>query len=197
MAAIHPIEIKGEWLSGFALDYHTISSTCIGHDEYGHPIFDTKYTELGALLYQLKSKANKSVVGEIVETICHFVQVSWNPPLSAIVPMPPSTRRTLQPVFILADALSERLQLPVRRDAVAKLKQTPQLKNVYDYNERMRLLTGVFSAKPELLSEQRVLLFDDLYRSGATMNNVATVLRNEGKAAGVYVLAVTRTRINR
>jgi len=119
VAAIHPIEIKGEWLEGFALDYHTISSTCIGHDEYGHPIFDTKYTELGGLLYRLKSKRDKSVVSEIVETIGEFLQNIWNPLLSIIVPMAPSTGRTEQPVFILADALGERLKLPVAREAQA------------------------------------------------------------------------------
>ena len=197
MAAIHPVVITGSWLSGFALDYHTISSVCIGHDEYGHPIFDTKYTELGGLLYQLKSKGDQSVVREMVETIGHFVQRSWNPPLSRIVPMPPSTSRATQPVFILADALGERLGLPVNRNAVVKARKTPQLKNVYDYNERARLLDGAFSADAQLISEQKVLLFDDLYRSGATMNSVATVLYQQGKAAEVYALTVTRTRINR
>jgi competence protein ComFC len=91
MAAIHPVVLTGAWLSDFALDYHTISSVCIGYDEYGHPIFDTKYTEMGRLLYQLKSKGDESVVHEIMETIGHFVQTSWNPPLSRIVSMPPST----------------------------------------------------------------------------------------------------------
>ncbi len=197
VAAIHPIEIAGQWVSGFALDYHTISSVCIGYDEYGHPIFDTKYTDLGGLLYRLKFKGDNSVVDEIVETLGHFVKTSWKPPLSIIIPMPPSSARASQPVFVLADALGAHLGLTIDRDAVAKTKTTPQLKNIYDYNERIRLLLGAFFANPEILAEQRVLLFDDLYRSGATMNSVATVIREQGRAAEIYALTVTRTRVKR
>ena len=159
-------------------------------------MFETEYTELGGLLYRLKSQKDKSVVNEIVETVAEFVQRIWQPPVSMIVPMPPSNIRAEQPVVILAEALAERLRLPVRH-AVTKIKKTEQLKNINDYDERIRSLEGAFSADPSLLSEQRVLLFDDLYRSGATMNSVATVLHQQGKASEVYALTLTRTRVNR
>lgn len=195
MAAIHPMVLRGQWHAGFVLDYHTVSSTCIGYNEYGHPVFDTKYTELGKLLYRLKSGSDKSVVDEVVETVAGFVEMHWKPTLTMVIPMPPSkSARTEQPVFILADALGERLGLPVRPDAVIKVKKTPQLKNVYDYEERMRLLDGAFSSDNAVAAGQRILLFDDLYRSGATMNSVTKVLYQQGQAAEVYVLAVTRTR---
>jgi competence protein ComFC len=195
---IHPIKISGQWLSGFALDNHTISSTCIGHNAYGYPIFETKYTEVGELMYRLKSRHDKSVVPELIDTIAEFMHSSWKPPITLIVPMVPSNAgRVEQPVFILAAALSERLQVPVRTNAVVKTKQTTQLKNIYDYGERMRVLDGAFSADPSLVAGERVLLFDDLYRSGATMNAVTAVLQSQGQAAEVYALAVTRTRIKR
>lgn len=195
MALIHPMKVVGQWLSGFALDNHTVASTCIGHNAYGYPIFETKYTEMGELMYRLKSRRDKSVVAEMVETIAQFVQSSWKPALTLIVPMPPSnSSRAEQPVFILADALGNRLGLPVGTNAVTKTKQTAQLKNIYDYGERMHVLDDAFSADPAVLLEQRVL-FDDLYRSGATMNSVTKALREQGKAAEVYALAVTRTRV--
>ncbi len=195
MATIRPMALRGQWRAGFALDYQTVSSICIGHNEYGHPVFDTKRTELGELLYRLKYGSDKGVVDEIVETVAGFMEVSWKPTLTMVVPMPPSeSGRAEQPVFILADALGRRLGLPVRRDAVAKVRKTPQLKNVYDYNERMGLLDGAFSSDPSVVSGQKALLFDDLYRSGATMNTVTKVLYEQGKAAEVYTLALTRTR---
>ena len=40
------------------------------------------------------------------------------------------------------------------------------------------------------------LLFDDLYRSGATMNEITTTLYDQGSAADVFVLTITRTRSN-
>jgi competence protein ComFC len=122
---IRPIKISGQWLSGFALDNHTVSSTCIGHNAYGYPMFETKYTEIGELMYRLKSRRDKSVVPELIEATAEFIKSSWKPPLTLIVPMPPSNiSRADQPVFILAAALGERLGLPVRANAVAKIKQT-------------------------------------------------------------------------
>jgi len=37
-------------------------------------------------------------------------------------------------------------------------------------------------------------LFDDLYRSGATMDAITTALYEQGKAADVFALTITRTR---
>ena len=37
-------------------------------------------------------------------------------------------------------------------------------------------------------------VFDDLFRSGATMNAVTSALYDQGHARDVYALALTRTR---
>jgi predicted amidophosphoribosyltransferase len=146
------------------------------------------------VLFRLKSRADESVVDEIVDVVAGFVERSWKPPLTMIVPVPPSnTARRAQPVFLLADALGKRLRLPVQYDALTKIKKTPQLKNVYDYALRAQALEGAFSADSSVIGGQTVLLFDDLYRSGATMNGVTKVLNAEGRAE-VYALALTRTR---
>jgi len=36
VVAIHPQSIAGKWTSGIALDFHTTSSTPVGHNEFGH-----------------------------------------------------------------------------------------------------------------------------------------------------------------
>ena len=41
-----PIRIFGNWKEGFAFDLHTISSVYLGDNEYGHPVFDTKRSEM-------------------------------------------------------------------------------------------------------------------------------------------------------
>lgn len=40
-----------------------------------------------------------------------------------------------------------------------------------------------------------MLLFDDLYRSGATLNAVTRVLYEQARCSDVYALALTRTRM--
>ena len=95
---------------------------------------------------------------------------------------------------MLADAIGKGLNVPVIR-AVQKIKETPQLKNVYDLDERTKLLDGAFKIDPAV-AEKRVLLFDDLYRSGATMNAITEALLDEGKVKDVMAFTITRTRSN-
>jgi hypothetical protein len=73
MIKISPRQIKEKWTSGYALDVHTLSSEYIGHNEYGHPQFDTKYSDMGQLLTRLKYKSDKSVLGVIVDTSVEFL----------------------------------------------------------------------------------------------------------------------------
>jgi len=68
------------------------------------------------------------------------------------------------------------------------------VKNVYAYDERVRLLDGVHKVEASVVKEQKILLFDDLYRSGATMNAITAALYDEGAVADVFALALTRTR---
>ena len=75
------------------------------------------------------------------------------------------------------------------------IKDTPELKNVEDFEERKKILKDAFTVRPVgVLSGQTVLLFDDLYRSGATLSSLTTVLYNQGKAKSVKVLTLTKTR---
>lgn len=194
MVNIRPMRIPGRWREGFALDYHTLESTYMGDDEYGHPMFDTKRSEVGELLYRLKYRSDKSVLEDLVQTAAEFLRF-WNPGVSAIIPVPPSrSGRPQQPVHLLAEALSKQLGIPVRADSVLKVKEVPELKNVYGYEERLRLLEGAHKVQPSVVAGQKVLLFDDLYRSGATMNAITAVLYDQGQAAEVYALTITRTR---
>lgn len=68
------------------------------------------------------------------------------------------------------------------------------MKNIFDLDERLKALDGVHAVDTAATQGRRVLLFDDLYRSGATMNVITTVLYDQGKAAEVFALTITRTR---
>jgi len=58
----------------------------------------------------------------------------------------------------------------------------------------MKVLENAFQVNRHRVEGKRVLLFDDLYRSGATMNAVSSALREFGKVGGIYALGVTKTR---
>jgi competence protein ComFC len=195
MAKFQARKIPGRWRDGYALDLHTLSSTPLGYDEFGHMQFETTRSEVGELLYKLKFNRDKTVVPAIVEALEEFM-TSWKPRVDAIVPVPPSSERPLQPVIVLARALSRRLAIPLV-DCVKKVRETPQLKNVTDLDERLRLLKGLHHVDRSAIRGKKILLFDDLYRSGATMNAITDVLYDTGGAAQVFALAVTRTRSHR
>src|SRR5882672_8165713 len=73
MAKINPQKITGNWQSGVALDFHTISSTPTGVNEYGHPTFDTVRSELGELLLRLKYRGDQSAAPEIIAAAAQFL----------------------------------------------------------------------------------------------------------------------------
>jgi predicted amidophosphoribosyltransferase len=197
MVKIAPKRIAGTRHEGFALDYHTVSSVMVGYNTYGRPEFKTTYTPIGELLYRLKNNRDLSVVEEIAETAWDFVR-KWGIVCSAIVPVPPSNMtRTVQPVAIVGERLASALKLDWLNSAIKKVRATPQLKDVLEAAKRAEILDGAVSVDSNLVEGRNVLLFDDLYRSGATMNEIAATLYDSGKAKHVYALALTRTRKNR
>jgi len=197
MVAINPIPLKGPWDEGFALDLHTVSSQYLGDDEYGNPQFDTKRSPAGELLFQLKYRSDKSVAAALCETAADFVKTRrWAPDL--VIPVPPSRPgRRFQPVPFLADGIGKLLRCPSCEDCVAKIKATAELKSVYDYRERLEKLKDAYSVKADKTTGRAILVIDDLYRSGATLEAVAGALRTDGKVGKVFALTFTRTRSNR
>ncbi len=111
-----------------------------------------------------------------------------------IVVAPPSKARAQQPVILIADGLAARLGIPFAADAVSRKREVPELKNIYGYQERLSLLEDLHEINARQISGQKVLLFDDLYRSGATMNAITKALYARGQAADVFALTITRTR---
>ncbi len=192
MTEIHPKKIDGNWDLGFSLDQHTLSSTFIGYNELGHPEFDTVRSPLGELVYRLKYKADRKCLSEIVETISNFLTQQGIKP-DVIVPMPPSRPRALQPVIAIAEELGRKIGVHVETTALRKTKVTQQMKDVGDFSQRVEVLSEAFMVT-NAFTGKKVLLVDDLYQSGATMNVVAQLIKKDGNAAAVFAIAMTRTR---
>jgi competence protein ComFC len=185
---ISPIKIEGRWLSGVALDLHTTSSTPIGPNEFGHMQFDTVRPEIAELLYRLKNRADKEAAGPIIETAANFL-AAHRDKFDCIVPVPPSHHRALQPVIVLAEGIGAALGVPVL-SCITTTRPTSQLKNVTDPEERKKQVDATQTQR------RNILLFDDLFRSGTTMNAITDELLGPGKAAAVRAVTITKTRSN-
>jgi competence protein ComFC len=186
---INPRFLRGPWDAGFALDKHTRSSVYLGVDQWGHDRYETTRSPIGELLYQLKYRSDQSGVEPLAEAAAKFLAQLWA--VDAIVPVPPSNARQSQPVVAVADVIAAKLGVPICVGCLTKVKQTPQLKDITEYDKRKEVLSGAFAADPNLTAGKRLLLFDDLYGSGATVGHIAEVLKKDGQAKAVYLLTLT------
>jgi predicted amidophosphoribosyltransferase len=192
---LHPQGIKGSWKAGIVLDWHTVGSQISGQNELGYPIFDNFRSEIGEKLYQFKYKNDQGALGVILHaSIDHL----WSNrgKFDLIIPVPPSSSSSMV-TKKLAQGLAEGLSTSFSDTALLKIKSTNAVKGVSDPEIRKSMLTGVFQADAEQLNGRSVLLVDDIYRSGATLESATEVILAQGQAKTVYVLAITRTRVHR
>ena len=193
MIEIHPTQIRGSWEQGYVLDVHTISSTMIGYNEFGHPEFDTVRSPLGELVYRVKYRGDKDAITSIVEAITGFIKTD-DIKVDVVVPMPPSKlQRSFQPVIEVGAVLAKTLGIIFNATSLKKTKSTPQMKDVGDFSARVATLEAAFVSDRDL-EGRSVLLLDDLFQSGATMNVAARTLKGQGLVKSVFALALTRTR---
>ncbi|WP_022931128.1 ComF family protein [Treponema bryantii] len=185
-----------KWIEGYAFSVHTIYSIYTGENEYGHPQFDTKRSPMGELVYQLKYKQNISVLPEIIKllksdnTFLEYINKDF-------VIMVPATNknRKFQPVEVVADAIGKEFNIKIIKNMieadnhveikqVEKAKKIDILKSSYSYSENL-----------SVNKESKIIIFDDVYDSGSTMNVVADLLQQNGYK-NLYAFALTHTRIN-
>jgi predicted amidophosphoribosyltransferase len=119
----------------------------------------------------------------------------WSLDIQLIVPVPPSNEgRKHQPVSLIAEGLAQKLGVELCNDCIQKSKPTGQLKDIHVYAERVKVLRGAFSVRRAGVQGRRVLLVDDLFRSGATLSALTEALYN-CRVSDVFVLTITKTRV--
>lgn len=114
----------------------------------------------------------------------------WNP--QAIVPIPlyrTNLRlRGFNQSECLARALEGKFGIPVYPHMLEKVKKTRTQKSLGQKQRRINL-QGVFAPGPQFQPFQRILLVDDVYTTGATVDEGAKCLRKAGVKT-VYVLTL-------
>ena len=184
--------IYGNWDIGYSLDKHSISSVFIGHNEYGHPQFDTTRTEVGEALYQLKYNSDRnqvSILGQqIIDSLGRYFQSA-----SLVLPMPASKQRAFQPVSEIAKQVSGLLNIPYFDNFLVKTAYTAQVKNMPSKEERVKALYSSFKLN-DVLAEgaYNALILDDLYDTGSSLEAATSMLRQCTKINKIFVATITR-----
>lgn len=187
-------KLDGNWKAGWALDLHTISSV-----KNANGGFDNTYTDIGYALNQLKYHHSTEQLNYLGSKLVEFMKTRMvTPYLDVIIPVPPSTHRDIQPVYEIASLLAVGINKKIDFNFLLKNRSTSQLKAIQDPLERERALSGVFSlSNPAFYKGKKVLLVDDLYRSGSTLSEITRILYEQGEVSNVYVVTLTKTRVNR
>ena len=184
--------LDGNWKRGLAFDLHTTSSVYLGVDEFGHDKFDTTRSEMGQLVYRLKYIGDKSALPRIIELLDSIKGIES---YDFLVPIPPTKKnRPVQPVELIAEELGKRRRVKVLPRLLAN-EGDAELKGISDPIERHdRLKQALRVGEIAEVTDKKLLLVDDLYRSGSTLRIATDLLYNECKAGSVSVLTMTKTR---
>jgi predicted amidophosphoribosyltransferase len=184
-------QIVGNWTAGYALDKHTLSSTYIGDNDFGRPQFDTNRSEAGEALFRLKFRGDWNQVPLLASAMVEEIIPRFPKP-DLILPMPASNQRLRQPVTELARAIAALAAITVEETLLTKLP-TSQLKDLTSKDEKVAVLAGRFQIHDVLQGDGRrnVLLMDDLFDTGASMEGACSALQTYPKIGNIYVATVS------
>ena len=188
-------KLVGNWKKGLAVDLHTLASTYLGPDEFGHDRFENTRSEIGELVYKLKYKSDQSALPEIIRLLKSIRGVDE---FDFIIPVPSSKVRKNQPVELIAEELGKDRGVPTLTGYLRKSTSGTELKGISDPEERKNALKeNILIAGSRDISGKTILLVDDLYRSGETLNACCDVLYQQAGVKSISVLTMTKTRSNR
>ena len=157
--------------------------------------FDTTRTEVGEALFQLKNRGDWDQVEPLAQELATRV-IPLFPDIGLIVPVPASKTRARQPVFEIAAALAKKMGLTYFDNIVQKapaVAGAPQLKDLKTKAEKVAALADRFSINDQINGEGKwnVLVIDDLFDSGASMETVCVALETYNKIDKIYVAVLT------
>lgn len=190
---INPIPLKGSWKEGYALDRHTIYSVPLGEDQYGKMKYDTKRSEIGELLYQLKYNGQEDAVYDIIDLIVPFLK-RWNikNKVDLIIPAPPSKKRDYQPVYRIAEEMATLLEKCWVHDLLEKI-DLGQMKDLSGDRKKEAIENKIVKRR-QFKRVVNILVVDDLYQSVTTLEEVCRVLKADHFVNHIYVLTMTKTK---
>jgi predicted amidophosphoribosyltransferase len=192
---INLMQITGNWDLGYVLDWHVENSEFLGYNQLGRAEFDTKRTEIGEAVFQLKYRNDTSKIDPLAETMVQNLKSAFQS-ASLVIPMPPSKSRGTQPAVELARKVAEKMELPFFENILMKKGTTPQMKDIGTKEERINALMGCFYINDGIQNNGcwDVLVIDDLYSSGASLSASNQVLRTYQKVRKIFVAAFSRTK---
>ena len=129
--------------------------------------------------------------------IAHFELLDNKPDFTDFILIPvPLTKKRLKwrgfnQVKEISRELAQFFKLPLILDCLIKIKETPAQVDL-EQEQRKENIKGVFQVQnKELIKNKKILLIDDVYTTGATMEECGRVLKDAG-AKEIIAVVVAR-----
>ena len=112
---------------------------------------------------------------------CGIVINAWNPDVMIPVPIHASKlkKRGYNQAELIANSLSEIMGIPVDNDCIVRVKKTIPMKELNNI-ERIKNLQNAFQINHNGIRYSKVLIVDDIYTTGATIDACAKCLKECG-----------------
>ena len=149
---------------------------------------------MGESVRDFKFKHAKSYAGFYIDELVEaYGEELRKLSIDLIVPVPVHQRRKRErgynQAYVLADLLGKAMGIPVSDDLLIRSQVTRDQKKL-NRSERMRNLSKVFSVTGKVPSKvKNILLIDDIYTTGSTMETCTRKLKQAG-AKKVYCVSI-------
>lgn len=176
----HPKQLIGPWDSGWALGFHSRFQGS-----------DWKRSQVGEMAFRLKYHSDFSVIQPLIQKMKELIQA--HPEIGQvdlIIPMPASVQRKKDPVSCFTKELASQLKVNYW-PMLEKSRKTEQQKQFQTLAQKKANVAGAFRLQSSIKGK-KVLVVDDLFDSGATLEEITKLLKQAG-ADKVNVLTITCT----
>ena len=154
------------------------------------PYKDTLAEAIKLFKYKKKIHIGKALAEEVMKRFS-----KENPPVSLLIPVPLHPKRLREREFnqsaIIASVISSRFEISMLTDVLLRQRYTkPQVE--LGFRERKENVEGAFTIQnKEAIKGRNIILVDDVFTTGSTVNECAKVLKKNG-ADKVYVVTIAR-----
>jgi ComF family protein len=180
-----------------------VCNDCKNEQLYFDRAFSVFYYDgiLKKLVHNFKYNKMTALAKEFVELVIAFMKeydIGKRCEIVVSIPMHPFRlfKREINPSEILAKNIAKKLGLHYFNSILKKTKNTPP-QSMLSRTERIENLEGSFSLrkyKEHDIKGKNILLVDDLFTTGSTVNECAKVLKEAG---GAYIEVITLARADK
>lgn len=184
LSDLNLIPLEGSFDFGYALGHYSDRTSA-----------HTEKTQIGKLLHRFKYQFNQDagvILANLVAELINSSNLFKSSDLMLTVPSS-FTSRPFDPVSFLAENISFGTGIRWEKGVIKRRKITGQQKRIFDRGlkeENVELLFALNDS--QLINDKKILLLDNLYASGATINQISRILR-QAQADKIFVLVLAKT----